>query len=421
MCCLSPLLNPDRDDGYYEDLGLERKASGAAIRKAFRKLSLRMHPDKRAQRGETMTAEDEASFQRCKEAYECLSDPKRRKIYDSLGELGLKLHENPTSVQSEMVLKTLSKMSEGCRAAILLGVLFAVGFFFLFFPVLLSLNVDEDARVPWAVVWLPLWVVDAFLLLNHVGWVVEAFSAPPPSGPVDEELGSGAPAACDRAAGGPGSPDDDVDDDDDDAGDDAEAAAAHDDTPVAVRVFLLLQLSLVVVFQGLLVSQLDDGDAARSRWALVFAPLLVRDVLEFAASVPGSVATVTAPEDDDSSEPLDPNLSIEKELRTIDYVQRLEARDRCRRGARTTALRLALEVLLLCKLADAPAGAGKALSWWAVFSPLWVYAAINLRRSRGRTQKAAKCPNFKGSYLGRFPLVPADLSTSDHLSERSRT
>ena len=34
--------------------------------------------------------------------------------------------------------------------------------------------------------------------------------------------------------------------------------------------------------------------------------------------------------------------------------------------------------------------------------------------------KGCEIPNFKGSHLGRFPLVLADFSTSDHLSERSR-
>ena len=38
-----------------------------------------------------------------------------------------------------------------------------------------------------------------------------------------------------------------------------------------------------------------------------------------------------------------------------------------------------------------------------------------------RAAKGCEIPNFKGSYLGRFPLVSADLSTSDHLSERFRT
>ena len=41
--------------------------------------------------------------------------------------------------------------------------------------------------------------------------------------------------------------------------------------------------------------------------------------------------------------------------------------------------------------------------------------------ARIRAGKGCEIPNFKGSYLGRFPLVLADFWTSDHLSERSRT
>ena len=40
---------------------------------------------------------------------------------------------------------------------------------------------------------------------------------------------------------------------------------------------------------------------------------------------------------------------------------------------------------------------------------------------RSGQRKGAKVANFKGSYLGRFPLASADVSTSDHLSERSRS
>jgi hypothetical protein len=38
-----------------------------------------------------------------------------------------------------------------------------------------------------------------------------------------------------------------------------------------------------------------------------------------------------------------------------------------------------------------------------------------------RAAKESEIPNFKGSDLGRFPLVSADFGTSDHLSERSRS
>jgi hypothetical protein len=41
--------------------------------------------------------------------------------------------------------------------------------------------------------------------------------------------------------------------------------------------------------------------------------------------------------------------------------------------------------------------------------------------AKTRAGKESEIPNFKGSYLGRFPLVSADFWTSDHLSERSRS
>ena len=44
----------------------------------------------------------------------------------------------------------------------------------------------------------------------------------------------------------------------------------------------------------------------------------------------------------------------------------------------------------------------------------WTYADA-------RAAKESEIPNFKGSYLGHFPLVSADFWTSDHLSERSRS
>ena len=41
--------------------------------------------------------------------------------------------------------------------------------------------------------------------------------------------------------------------------------------------------------------------------------------------------------------------------------------------------------------------------------------------AKNRAAKESDIPNFKGSFLGRFPLVSADFWTSDHLAERSRS
>lgn len=69
---------------YYRVLGLTKAATDEEIKKAYRKLALRYHPDKNKAAG----AEDK--FKEIAEAYEVLSDKKKRDIYDKYGEDGLK-------------------------------------------------------------------------------------------------------------------------------------------------------------------------------------------------------------------------------------------------------------------------------------------------------------------------------------------
>jgi molecular chaperone DnaJ len=70
----------DTKKDYYEVLGLNRNATSAELKKAFRKLARKYHPD--------VNPNDKVSEQKFKEmneAYEVLSDPKKRKQYDQFG------------------------------------------------------------------------------------------------------------------------------------------------------------------------------------------------------------------------------------------------------------------------------------------------------------------------------------------------
>lgn len=69
---------------YYEVLGVERGASESEIKKAYRRLALRYHPDKNP--GDK---EAEERFKEISEAYAVLSDAKKREIYDRFGHAGL--------------------------------------------------------------------------------------------------------------------------------------------------------------------------------------------------------------------------------------------------------------------------------------------------------------------------------------------
>ena len=71
---------------YYDVLGVPRNASDEDIKKAYRKLAMKHHPD-RNQGDEAKKAEE--SFKEAKEAYEMLSEPQKRAAYDQYGHAGV--------------------------------------------------------------------------------------------------------------------------------------------------------------------------------------------------------------------------------------------------------------------------------------------------------------------------------------------
>jgi molecular chaperone DnaJ len=68
---------------YYEVLGVSRKASTEEVKRAFRRLAMRYHPDRNNEDGA------EAKFKEIGEAYEVISDPEKRAAYDRYGHAGL--------------------------------------------------------------------------------------------------------------------------------------------------------------------------------------------------------------------------------------------------------------------------------------------------------------------------------------------
>ncbi|KZE31639.1 molecular chaperone DnaJ [Crenobacter luteus] len=69
---------------YYEVLGLAKNASEDEIKKTYRKLAMKYHPDRNPD-----SHEAEEKFKEVKEAYEMLSDPEKRAAYDQFGHAGV--------------------------------------------------------------------------------------------------------------------------------------------------------------------------------------------------------------------------------------------------------------------------------------------------------------------------------------------
>ena len=96
---------------YYKILGIDTKASDAEIKKAYRKLALKWHPDRVPAEKKD---EAQAKFQEIGQAFDTLSDPEKKRIYDQVGEEGLNAAgSNPEGFNAEQFRNASGGMPGG--------------------------------------------------------------------------------------------------------------------------------------------------------------------------------------------------------------------------------------------------------------------------------------------------------------------
>lgn len=255
LCCKSCLKGNDNSE-YYDILHINKRASKEAIKSAYRRSSLLLHPDKLAQKGIIPTNEQKLEFLKIKEAYDVLSDPKRRQLYDELGASGLKLLDSPHEINPMDLVKNFQKNSTD-RASLML-LIFLIFTLLFIFPILIGLKCDNRISAPWIMVWIPAWVLNLMFLIS----ALLLFTVPSKGTKVRRT----------------GSMTENMIDDDDDA--DADSI----EVPFIVKISTLVRTILFILIQVFILMKLDED--ITFNWGIVFLPWILYEVVISAPLIP---------------------------------------------------------------------------------------------------------------------------------------
>lgn len=138
-------------DNFYALLNLEPTATPEQIKRSYRKLALRFHPDKNPSTGEM--------FQKISTAYATLSNPQRRQVYDRFGEQGVQMME-----QAEAHGVPAWLLNPVAQSSLLLVLLVTVLLLLVVLPIITCMRVDGGLSWPWPAVLTPIWLANALLL-----------------------------------------------------------------------------------------------------------------------------------------------------------------------------------------------------------------------------------------------------------------
>ena len=290
MCWCGAFLSPnsnrkksssadDDNDDYYVIVGVDRHASEAEIRKAYKVRSRQLHPDKVAQReGRVANDADKAAFQRMKAAYDVIVDPSQRELYDELGVNGLKMLNDPTSLSPEEMMKNFAESSVFARTRLFLGISIVV-LLLLFVPILACLRADNVISSSWTSIMTPLWIYNIFTSFALITMVMGARSY--------------LRTLRERQA----KQEEEKDDDESDVPEVDDEMIDVAKAMVIDRWIKLFQFAAIFWFEVVLFQKLDsDND---SEWSIIFTPLFIWLGLGILYSVPFAFGPITINKNDD--------------------------------------------------------------------------------------------------------------------------
>jgi DnaJ domain len=363
LCCCKSFLGEDGSDNngeenFYTLLGLERDASPDEIKRAYKRQSLQMHPDKLAQKGIPVTPEHQAKFTRMKEAYETLSDVHKKETYDAIGERGMRWLDEPFSIDPSELAHNFATSSAYNRSKIF-AIFVALAIVILILPILICLHVDgvfgDDAS--WLATLIPLWLWDVFVLFYHSRVILMGPIQRPDHIPEQDWV---------------------------------------DPLPMKKRIVSFVRFALVVLFELLVALKLDHVLPQSVPWFVVFFPLYVWEattlykkwplarmrivtVEDLELALGKSFADFTAAE----KELISKRYSVVPSLHSAEFEVAQKLKTRARHDIIKSAFRILFVICLLVQLDSSDYGppgnketGEMRWNWWAVFAPFWIMTTL---------------------------------------------
>jgi len=343
LCCCKSFLGSssqrEGEEDFYEILSIDRDATPEEIKRAYKRKSLQMHPDKLAQRGKQVTDVDQARFQRMKEAYETLSDPHKRETYDAIGERGMKWLDEPFSLDPQEMAHNFANSSTLDRSKIF-GIFVAIAITVFLLPILACLQVDGNLQgTPWTAILTPLWIWNAFILFYHARVIAMGPISRPENIPEADWV---------------------------------------DPLPMSKRIFSLFRFSLIIAFEILASLRLDEY--INWTWVNVFVPIYVWEATTLYKKIPLARMKIVTVDDLETAlgKPFAEFTQAEKDLisrrysvvPTVDSPE-FEAAHKLKSRARQDVIKVGFRIVFLVFLItelDTDAG----YNWWFIFSPFWL-------------------------------------------------
>jgi len=347
LCCCKSFLGTDdaeASDSFYALLGVDRDASADEIKKAYKRQSLQMHPDKLAQRGQTVTETDQTRFTRMKEAYEVLSDPHKRETYDVIGERGMKWIEEPFSVDPQELAHNFAKSSALDRSKIF-AIFVALAIAVLLLPTLVCLHADGafGESAPWMATLTPLWLWNCFILFYHARVILMGPIQRPEHIPEEEWV---------------------------------------DPLPMKKRYFSLARFLLVLFFELLVALKLDDD--VKVKWAVIFVPLYFWEATNLYKKWPLARMRIVTVEDLEialgkpfSEFTLEEKYLIGKRYSVVpsvtspDFEVAQKLKSKARQDMIKSGFRIAFVIMLLIQIDGLISW-----NWWLIFLPFWTMTFV---------------------------------------------